>query len=127
MKKKLLVSIVATFGILALVACGGYQAPKPTATTAPSKPGEIAVTAGYPKFQPSSMTASKGQVVQLKITATDMGHTFTVDELGVNITVGRGQTIPYQLRAEKTGSFTFYCAVPGHRAAGMEGTIKVTE
>jgi plastocyanin len=24
------------------------------------------------------------------------------------------------------GTYTFYCAVPGHRAAGMEGKIKVT-
>jgi plastocyanin len=26
----------------------------------------------------------------------------------------------------KPGSYTFYCTVPGHRAQGMQGTIKVT-
>jgi uncharacterized cupredoxin-like copper-binding protein len=25
------------------------------------------------------------------------------------------------------GTYTFYCTVPGHRAAGMEGTITITE
>ena len=24
------------------------------------------------------------------------------------------------------GAYTFYCAVPGHRQAGMQGTINVT-
>jgi uncharacterized cupredoxin-like copper-binding protein len=28
-------------------------------------------------------------------------------------------------RPTQTGTYTFYCAVPGHRAAGMVGTLTV--
>ncbi|GBD24085.1 Plastocyanin [bacterium HR29] len=30
-------------------------------------------------------------------------------------------------RATKPGTYVFYCSVPGHRQAGMEGLIRVTE
>lgn len=122
-----LVTLFATFGVLALAACAGYRSPKPATTSSPGEPGEIAITASYPRFQPTAISVARGQAVQLRFTALDTNHTFTVDELGINIAAGKGQTSTGEMKVEKAGSFAFYCTVPGHRSAGMQGTLKVTE
>ncbi len=130
MRRNFLVAVSLTLVVLVAAGCGGgYEAPKPVATTAPAPgtAGEIGVSARYAVFQPSVITATKGQVIQVKVSATDTNHTFTIDELGINISVAKGQTITREIKIEKAGTFAFYCSVPGHRAAGMEGTLTVTE
>ncbi len=62
----------------------------------------------------------------LTLTSLDTSHTFTIDELGINISVGAGLTVTREFKVDKAGTFAFYCAVPGHRDAGMEGTLEVT-
>lgn len=37
----------------------------------------------------------------------------------------RGETTTFSFVPEKTGQFTYYCSIPGHRQAGMEGKIIV--
>ena len=118
---------------LIMVGCGGYgggygtpQATPPPATTpAVAAAGEIAVTATYPRFQPAKIEVTKDKAVRLKLTSADAAHTFTVDELGINFSIPSHQTVTQEITVNKTGAYTFYCAVPGHRAAGMQGTLEV--
>ncbi len=54
-------------------------------------------------------------------------HNFSVEEnkkvLGATPTfVGGKRTLTLKL---SPGTYTFYCSVPGHRQAGMEGKLKV--
>ncbi len=88
---------------------------------------EIAITAKFATFEPSTITVAKGQIVKLTITSTDISHTFTIDELGINVAVGSGQTVTKEFIVEEAGTFAFYCAVGNHRSAGMEGTFETTE
>ncbi|MBI4302607.1 MAG: cupredoxin domain-containing protein [Chloroflexi bacterium] len=99
--------------------------PTATPTTGPSQVREVAVTATYPRFSPTTITVAKGETIRLKFTSTDVAHTFTVDELGINIPVGEGQTSTKDITLDKAGTFSFYCAIPGHRSAGMVGTLNV--
>ena len=55
-----------------------------------------------------------------------MGHTLTIDALNVNVDIPAGDTTSAQLSGVSEGTYTFYCAVPGHREQGMEGTLSVT-
>ena len=53
-------------------------------------------------------------------------HTFTVDELGVNIPLN-GPVVTAEFIPEKAGQFEYYCAIPGHREGGMFGDMAVAE
>ncbi|MDQ3411148.1 MAG: cupredoxin domain-containing protein [Chloroflexota bacterium] len=55
-------------------------------------------------------------------------HDFTVDELSVHVVVAPGETVTVTIPDDATpGEYEFYCSVPGHRAAGMVGTLIVQE
>ncbi|HWV24015.1 MAG TPA: cupredoxin domain-containing protein [Thermomicrobiales bacterium] len=64
----------------------------------------------------------------VKITVVNNGfiqHDFVIDELGVSIgPLGSGERAEVVINAEP-GEYTYYCSVPGHRDAGMEGKIIV--
>jgi len=84
---------------------------------------EINMVSGNLFFTPKNLTLVENQPV--KITFQNTGtHTFTIDELGVNTSI-RGSSETVQFTPTKTGVFQYYCAVPGHRAGGMFGTLTV--
>jgi len=63
--------------------------------------------------------------VTVRITNLDaFPHDFTIDELGVKVALGASETVEATFDA-KPGIYTFYCSIPGHREAGMEGTLTV--
>lgn len=41
------------------------------------------------------------------------------------VVTGQGATSTFTFRADKEGKFSYYCSIPGHRQAGMEGVIEV--
>jgi plastocyanin len=82
------------------------------------------------KFAPASLTVETGVYC---ITLTDQAagqHTIDFDDPatlfpGLEV-VAAGETKEGRIFFGEPGEYTFYCAVPGHRAAGMEGTVTVT-
>ncbi|MCH8864968.1 MAG: cupredoxin domain-containing protein [Chloroflexi bacterium] len=106
-----------------------YPTPSPAPAPAPETATflEVTVTAKYAVFEPATITVAKGETVKLTVTSTGGSHTFTIDELGINIAVGSGQTTTKEFTVEKAGTFSFYCAVPGHQDAGMVGILEATD
>ena len=81
-------------------------------------------------FSPADFTVKRGKTVEL--TFRNVGrapHNFIVDELGLATkTIGGGKTdIVAFLAPDSAGSLTYtsYCSIPGHREAGMVGTITI--
>jgi uncharacterized cupredoxin-like copper-binding protein len=132
-----LVTILAT---AAIAGCGGDEQPEPPAPQPTfanprgedaATPGAIAVSApasGDPLFEQRSLEAEAGEVVFEFTNPSDAEHSFCIesDELG---TLGctalfRANTGTLRLQLQR-GGYTFFCSAPGHRQAGMSGTLRV--
>jgi len=75
-------------------------------------------------FNPDIITTTVGETVKIEISSSGQ-HTFTIDELNVNVPLLHGKVTTVEFTPDKQGTFQFYCAVPGHREAGQIGTITV--
>jgi plastocyanin/sugar lactone lactonase YvrE len=77
-------------------------------------------------FQPNAITIPANQDVTIELVTTGFaGHNFTIDELGIKSpNMFQGETATVTINAAP-GAYTFYCSIPGHRAAGMIGTLTV--
>ncbi len=77
-------------------------------------------------FAPAEITATAGEGLAIVLAADDGAeHDFTIDELDAHVTAKPGETAIGGLRADEPGRYTFYCSVPGHRQAGMEGVLVI--
>lgn len=77
------------------------------------------------EFEPSVITVTAGEDVAISLSSDDILHDFTIDEVDVHVAADRGETVDGGLRVDEPGTYTYYCTVPGHREAGMEGTLVV--
>ncbi len=69
--------------------------------------------------------ATENQEVTMSLANHDLfWHTFTIDELDVDLQVPVGGERHVTFTAAP-GKYTFYCAIPGHEALGMQGTITI--
>jgi len=115
--------------VFVLSACGGG-----------SEQGRIAGRAGGPPtsdarlvevessnftFEPERLRAGAGEELALALSSTDSPHDFAIDGLGRVADVAGDETRTERLRIDDAGTYDFYCTIPGHRSAGMEGTIVI--
>lgn len=91
----------------------------------PTRAGEIRLETANSTFSSMDLVADRGDVT-IRMANTDLfWHTFTIDELGVDlkVPVGGEQAITF---TALPGAYSFYCAVPGHDALlRMRGTLTV--
>jgi plastocyanin len=113
--------------------CGGDDNGSTTATEETTATGETtslqlaADPSGALAFDTTSLEAPAGSVTIELTNDSSVPHNVEVEGNGVEeqsdtIT---GSTTSVTLDLEP-GSYEFYCAVPGHKEAGMEGTLTVS-
>lgn len=147
--KSLLIATLLGAAVLALAACAGdgqapppgdgpdptptptpTHTPTPTPTSTPTPP-EPTPTVGLLdaggrgpfEFSQTEFNFSVGETVTLVLKSESQFHTFTVDDLGIDVPVNGGETVNFSFTFDKPGTYQLIC-VP-HEALGMVGTITV--
>ncbi len=151
MPAKLALGLSATLAVLSLAACGGSSSSSssapgsasPTtsssvssttsaASAAPGGASHLSIAAdpgGALKYDESALHASAGKVTIAFANQSPLPHNLTISGPGGQVVSatptfqGGTKTLSATL---KPGTYTFYCAVPGHRQAGMQGTLTVS-
>jgi plastocyanin len=79
-------------------------------------------------FDPDSLEAPAGEVTLAFTNPAAIGHDVHIErdgeELAASDVVADGETTEASAELEP-GEYTYYCAIPGHREGGMEGTLTV--
>ena len=137
------VLLISAAAALAPTACGGSSsssssstgsssAPASTPTQPSGSPSGSSIGAdpgGQLKFTKSSLSAKAGKVAIRFTNSAPVPHNLTIQQgtngavVGATPTFSGGtKTLSVNL---KPGTYTFFCSVPGHRQAGMQGTLTV--
>ena len=144
--KKAFALAALVISAVALVACGGSDnndtsTPAQTTTGAASGGGGgggggasstvklSADPSGALKYTTDSLSAKAGNVTIDFDNPASISHDVAVEdssgkELGVSDLIAQDKTT-LDLSGLKAGTYTFFCTVPGHEAAGMKGTLTV--
>ena len=139
---------LAILVVVAIAACGSSSsssssttttntstaAKTSTSTKAPASSGSLqkltleADQSGALKYDKSTLTAKAGSATLTLTNNSPLAHNVTIENssgekvAATTTFTGGSHTIPLKL---KPGTYKFYCSVPGHRMAGMEGTLTV--
>ena len=131
-------TLLAVTAVLALAGCGGSDEKSSGSSSSSSSSNSSASSGGGEtlklaadksalKFDKSSLTAKAGKVTLEMANPSQLPHAVAIKGNGVDVdgkTVGNGETSTASTDL-KPGTYTFYCPVPGHEAAGMKGTLTV--
>lgn len=101
-------------------------------------PGMMAATPGAPKVTRLDMTAKEFTFSPAKITIDAPGeltvnlankgvveHDIVFEGMPGRALAAAGKDASATFMAEKAGTFTYFCSIPGHRDAGMVGVLTV--
>ena len=88
------------------------------------QPGDVRVDTGNMVFEPERLELAAGAITVVSRNDDLFWHTFTIDELDIDLRVPVGAARRRTFTAS-SGTYEYYCAIPGHRSLGMEGVLVV--
>lgn len=143
-----LVAVVSSFSVnsgaaqtsASPAACASPMASPEASPAAMASPGASPTACGSPAaasgktvniemvdiaFKPNTATIPANTPVKFVLKNTGaLPHNFSIDKLHISVDVDPGKTGEVTINAP-AGTYQFYCNVPGHKEAGMVGTLTV--
>lgn len=111
---------------LALVAgCGGDDGEELPAVEGPTSPN-VELRATEMSYDPEQVAVQAGEVEVVLHNEGSMLHDVRIEDEPLLVEANAGETATEQVTLEP-GSYQYFCSVPGHREAGMEGVLEVRE
>lgn len=109
---------------IGLYECASLAAGEGAAPTQASD-SSLSVVMGDIFYQPKEITIpANTDIVIDRPNEGSIAHTFDIDELNIHTgEVAAGATASVTINAAP-GDYVFYCAIPGHKEAGMTGTLR---
>src|SRR5215217_3037090 len=108
------------------VATPGAEGGAPT-TGATAAAMTVDIVAQDILFEPKELTIPANTDVTVNVPNEGAApHNFSIDALGIDVDIAPGATEQVVINAP-AGEYEFYCNVPGHKEAGMVGTLIVSE
>lgn len=88
--------------------------------------GALQVSMVEMAFVPDPLRASPGQEVRVTNDGA-VRHSLLLVGLGKGVELGPGEEMSFTLPEGVTGTYEVLCDIPGHREAGMVGTMEIRE
>jgi uncharacterized cupredoxin-like copper-binding protein len=97
--------------------------------SADTKPLEIRIVSSEFRFTPPKVKVLAGRSVAIVLdnTGGETEHEVFFPASGFRLQAKPGETVRKITVFEKPGQYTFACDLPGHREAGMAGTLIVSD
>jgi uncharacterized cupredoxin-like copper-binding protein len=118
----IIVAIAISFATLA-------QAQEISASLNDTKPAEVRIVSTAFKYAPAKVRVAAGRAVTLVLdnSGAETEHGLFLPALGFRLQVKAGEIARENIVFEKPGEYEFTCDLPGHREAGMKGTLIVVD
>ena len=87
---------------------------------------EFTIVAKDFRFTPTRLEVTQDDLVKLTVRSEDIAHSFTIDEYRIVKRVPAGGSTTFEFRADRAGTFPFYCNLTseaGHQM--MHGELVV--
>jgi plastocyanin len=121
--KRLVILVIVIAAVAALIAACG---PGASSGGGGANDLNVTITGTEFKYDPNTINASPGQKVNVTlVNKGSVKHTFVLTEANINISADAGQSATGSFTAPAAGTYSFFCDQPGHKDAGMVGTLTV--
>ena len=127
----IIIALVALLGIALLGSRAGFAqeaspeaSPEGSPAATPGAGGQEVTIESYDiYFEPKDVTIPADTEVTVVLPNEGVTlHNFSIDELDIDVDIDPGDTQETMITAS-AGEYEYYCNVPGHKAAGMLGTL----